>query len=72
MYDYKEWCKNRPITTETVKDFVTTNWEHYSSEFDSDTMDFETLKALTIIILTKILTLRYIIEDIKGVAGIVD
>ena len=72
LYDYKEWCKDRSITAETVQDFVTTNWKHYSSEFDSDTIDFETLKALTILILSKILTLRYIIEDIKGVAGIVD
>lgn len=72
LYDYNIWSKDLPKTANTTQKFIQDNWQQYTSEFDTGNVDFETLKALTVIILNKILALRYVVKDLKEASGLVD
>ena len=72
VYDYNKWATGRPINIETVQNFIESNWDQYIDDFDCESIDNITQKTLITIVISKVLTLRYIIEDIKKVSGLVD
>ncbi|QHK17994.1 hypothetical protein JS82_07695 [Methanomassiliicoccaceae archaeon DOK] len=71
-YDFAKWRRDLPRTDETIRQFITLQWNQYADEFDNCGIDPEIKTTLISIILSKILGLRYLLPKIKEASGIVD
>lgn len=72
LYDFAKWRRDLPRTDETIRQFITLQWNQYANEFDNCGIDPEIKTTLISIILSKILGLRYLLPKIKEASGIVD
>ncbi len=64
IFDYTQFpCTKKPM--EKCCEFIDSTWENYKSEFSADSIDEETLEALTKIVLYNVIRRRITIDKIK-------
>lgn len=70
IYDYKKWKEDHP-TDNKYDNFISDSWETYLEEFEGIAAESSILECFTKLVLYRVMSCRYFINNVKEAAGIV-